>query len=221
MYIPAWTGWGYSKDFPRLAVRPFRSKWKKIKQDVSPIQSSAQTPETVVVGIPLVARPLGDQFTDELTALGGRVMRVKEKDLPGKLEEFLASRGVDRVYVDEVGAGFVPQGLIVHQPDPHIRVGVTGALMGIADTGSLVLVGGPGSPLTASLLPEVHVAILKTSALVPSLPNALNRTEVREAAAGVIISGPSRTADIEMTLTIGVHGPGELIVFLIDDSDAV
>jgi L-lactate dehydrogenase complex protein LldG len=83
------------------------------------------------------------------------------------------------------------------------------------------LVGGPGSPLTASLLPEVHVAILKASTLVPSLPDALKRPEVLKAAAGVIISGPSRTADIEMTLTIGVHGPGELIVFLIDDSDAV
>jgi L-lactate dehydrogenase complex protein LldG len=221
MHAPAWTGWGYSKDFPRLAVRPFHSKWKKIKQDVSPRQPSAQIPAAVPVGTPVVARHLGDQFTEELTAVGGRVVRVKEKDLPGKLEEFLASRGVDRVYVDEVGAGFVPQGYLVRQPDPQIRMGVTGALIGIADTGSLVLVGGPGSPLTASLLPEVHVAILKTSALVPSLPNALNRTEVREAAAGIIISGPSRTADIEMTLTIGVHGPGELIVFLIDDSDAV
>ena len=148
-------------------------------------------------------------------------MQTKEKDLPGRLAEFLASKDVDRVYVDDVGAGFVPQRFLVRQPDPHIRVGITGALVGIADTGSLLLVGGPGSPLTASLLPEIHVAILKTSALVPSLPDALGLSEVREAAAGVIISGPSRTADIEMTLTIGVHGPGELIVFLIDDSDAV
>ena len=222
MHIPAWTGWGYSKDFPRLVVRPFRSKWKKIKQDVNPRQSSVVTTETAVVGTPVViARPLGDQFTEELTALGGRVIRITEKELPGRLVEFLASEGVDSVYVDEVGAGFVPQGHLVRQPDPHIRVGVTGALMGIADTGSLVLVGGPGSPLTASLLPEVHVAILKASTLVPSLPDALKRPEVLKAAAGVIISGPSRTADIEMTLTIGVHGPGELIVFLIDDSDAV
>ena len=65
------------------------------------------------------------------------------------------------------------------------------------------------------------MAILKASALVPSLAEALRRPEVRDAAAGVIITGPSRTADIEMTLTIGVHGPGELQVFLIDDSAGV
>jgi len=221
MRIPAWTGWGYSKDFPRLSDRPFRSKWRNIKQDVSPRESSAVSPEITPVVIPVVARPLEDQFTEELTILGGRVVKSAEKDLPGRLAEFLASKGADRVFVDEVGARFIAQGLHVLQPDPQIRVGVTGALAGIADTGSLVLVGGPGSPLTASLLPEVHVAILKSSALVPSLSDALQIPEVAEVAAGVIISGPSRTADIEMTLTIGVHGPGELIVFLIDDSDAV
>ena len=57
--------------------------------------------------------------------------------------------------------------------------------------------------------------------IVALLAGIVRRPEIRAASAGVIISGPSRTADIEMTLTIGVHGPGELIVFLIDDSDAV
>jgi L-lactate dehydrogenase complex protein LldG len=77
---------------------------------------------------------------------------------------------------------------------------------------------GNGQTLTASLLPEIHVAVLRTSQLVSSLTEALGMPEVRTASAGVIITGPSRTADIEMTLTIGVHGPGELHVFLIDDS---
>jgi L-lactate dehydrogenase complex protein LldG len=63
-------------------------------------------------------------------------------------------------------------------------------------------------------LPEVHIAVLKKSALLPSLENAVNL--VRESKAAVFITGPSRTADIEMTLTIGVHGPGELHVFLVD-----
>ena len=75
-----------------------------------------------------------------------------------------------------------------------------------------------GETLTASLLPEVHIAVLKISRLVPTLADALRMPEVRTASAGVIVTGPSRTADIEMTLTIGVHGPGELHVFLIDDS---
>ena len=220
MHIPAWTGWGYSKDFPRLAVRPFRSKWKSLRQEVSPMTPSTHSQPAQACSSTVV-KPLVEQFTEELTALGGKVVRIEEKDLPGKLREFLESRGVDRVYVDEVGAGVVSQVLLVRQPDPTIRVGITGALVGIAETGSLVLVGGSGRPLTASLLPQIHVAILKTSAMVPTLTDALHRPEVCASSAGVIITGPSRTADIEMTLTIGVHGPGELHVFLIDDSDTV
>jgi len=221
MHLPAWTGWGYSKDFPRLAVRPFRGKWKNLKQeiDAKPLAALSTIPAQAI--FPVVDKSLEDQFTEELTALGGRVTRLAEKDLPAKLADFLASRGLDRVVVDETGARVVSPELLVRQPDPDVHVGVTGVLVGIAETGSLVLVGGPGHPLTASLLPQVHIAILKASALVPSLAEALQRPEVREAAAAVIISGPSRTADIEMTLSIGVHGPGELHVFLIDDSDGV
>jgi len=140
--------------------------------------------------------------------------------------DFLHERGIERVVVDDLGAELMAaqaqQGIqIVREPAPSVRAGITGALVGIADTGTLVMIGGEGRPLTASLLPEIHIAILRASEILPSLPEALRKPEVREAAAGVIITGPSRTADIEMTLTIGVHGPSELHVFLIDDSDAV
>ncbi len=134
------------------------------------------------------------------------------------MAEFLESRGVDRVLVDDAAQPYVANIPAIHDPDPTVRVGVTGALAGIADTGSLLLLSGAGHTLTASLLPQVHVVILKTSRIMPTLANALDLDEVRTAAAGVVITGPSRTADIEMTLTIGVHGPGELHVFLIDDS---
>ena len=221
MKIPAWTGWGYSKEFPRLSLHPFRAKWKKINQIVNPKPPAIVATQPSQAGTPIVTQKLEDQFAEEFTALGGKVVRVKQKELPAKLMEFLSARAVDRVYVDDVGAGFIPPAMQIRLPDPHVRMGVTGALMGIADTGSLVLVGKPGHPLTASLLPEIHVAILKTSALVPGLADALRSHEIPEASAAVIISGPSRTADIEMTLTIGVHGPGELYVFLIDDSNTV
>jgi L-lactate dehydrogenase complex protein LldG len=91
---------------------------------------------------------------------------------------------------------------------------VTKAICGLADTGSVLIVDGEGGPLHASLLPEVHLAVLRKSAILPSLENAMNL--VRESNAAAFITGPSRTADIEMTLTIGVHGPGELHIFLVD-----
>jgi L-lactate dehydrogenase complex protein LldG len=70
--------------------------------------------------------------------------------------------------------------------------------------------------LTASLLPEVHIAILRVADILPSVESALSLPQVAESPGVVLVSGPSRTADIEMTLTIGVHGPGELHVFVIN-----
>jgi L-lactate dehydrogenase complex protein LldF len=221
MRIPAWTGWGSSKDFPRLAVRPFRRGWGKIKQEVADVQAGGNK----IAQSPIVQAPaqqsLVSRFMDELAALGGQAALVTEKELPARLADYLESKNIECVLADESGAGFVKTLPVLHEPDPTVRAGVTGALAGIAESGSLLLISGAGQTLSASLLPEVHVAVLRTSRLVPTLADALRLPELRSAAVVVVVSGPSRTADIEMTLTIGVHGPGELQVFLIDDSMAV
>ncbi len=88
-------------------------------------------------------------------------------------------------------------------------VGVTGATTLLADTGSVVVASGAGRPRLASLLPPVHVALVRRDQLVPSLGTwmADDPGRVRAWANCVAITGPSRTADIEMTLTRGVHGP--------------
>jgi len=88
-------------------------------------------------------------------------------------------------------------------------LGVTNAIVGLADTGSVL---EADEALYPSLLPEIHIAILKSKDIVPSLPDAIHLVKDKNAA--VFITGPSRTADIEMTLTIGVHGPKELHVFV-------
>ena len=93
-----------------------------------------------------------------------------------------------------------------------IRVGLTGAIAAAAETGSLALPGGSGRSLTASLLPEVHIVVLHQENVLAGLDELLSLPEMTNSAASVLVSGPSRTADIEMTLTIGVHGPGELVV---------
>ena len=118
--------------------------------------------------------------------------------------------------MDDVGEKYVSGIESVRVPDPTVWAGVTGALLGIAESGSLVLASGEGRPLTASLLPDIHIAILRESDLVLTLLDALRHPEIRSASAAVIITGPSRTGDIEMTLSIGVHGPKEIHVFLIN-----
>jgi L-lactate dehydrogenase complex protein LldG len=99
-----------------------------------------------------------------------------------------------------------------------VGVGLTGAVAGLADTGSLALVSGPGRGRIASLLPPLHIAMLRVSQLHPTYAAFLAaHPHIEDAGSNlVLITGPSRTADIEMTLTRGVHGPGEVHVVLID-----
>lgn len=102
---------------------------------------------------------------------------------------------------------------------------VSGSDYAIADTGTLVMVAGPHNPRSATLLPPVHVAVLDPNRLVPSMADFVDRFKADHLYAGhldvssvTFISGPSRTADIEQTLSVGVHGPGEVHVILLDRS---
>lgn len=219
MYLPAWTGWGYSKDFPRLAMKPFRAKWKKLEQEVGVELPALKQVDAAPSLATSPKRSLVEQFSAELIALGGEVHLVSKQDLHKDIFSFLASRQVEGVCADDAGAKYMAGFITVQTPNPHLRCGVTGAICAIAETGSLLLTSGSGETLTASLLPEMHVAVVRASQIVPTVAEAMALVDACKAAS-VIVSGPSRTADIEMTLTIGVHGPGELHVFLIDDSGA-
>lgn len=98
-------------------------------------------------------------------------------------------------------------------------VGITGAFCAIAETGTLMTVTGPRSPATTSLLPETHVAIVPVSRIVRGMEEAwqLLREELGTPPRAVnFISGPSRTADIEQTVTLGAHGPYRVHIILIN-----
>lgn len=101
-----------------------------------------------------------------------------------------------------------------------IPLGITGALAGLADTGSIIVASGPGRARSASLLPPIHLALLRVSQLYPDLPTWMAEQGGKllpSTANLVIITGPSRTADIELTLVMGVHGPREIHVILVDE----
>lgn len=103
-------------------------------------------------------------------------------------------------------------------------IGVTGADLALAETGTLVLLSGSGRPRSTSLLPETHVAVFGRDHLVESLEQAgvlleaLHADPARSMTGAVInfITGPSRTADIELTLTRGVHGPKYVHAVFVD-----
>ena len=96
-------------------------------------------------------------------------------------------------------------------------LGLTGAEAGLADTGSLVLRSGAGRPRLAWLLPPVHVALLPVASLLPDMATYFARCPgaAGDVANLVFVTGPSRTADIELILTRGVHGPRQLHVVLL------
>ncbi len=100
-------------------------------------------------------------------------------------------------------------------------LGLTGVDLALAETGTMILRSGPGRPRSTSLLPATHVAVFDRTALVESLAQVsvfLEAWHTEDASGAMInfITGPSRTADIELTLTRGVHGPKEVHAIFVD-----
>ncbi len=102
--------------------------------------------------------------------------------------------------------------------------GLTTAQYGVAETGTLVLIGDDERHRLVSLLPPLHVALLRRDRILPTLGAALAALHREEPAAmsrlTTFVTGPSRTADIELQLVLGVHGPRALRVVLVDPPDA-
>jgi L-lactate dehydrogenase complex protein LldF len=227
--LPGFTGWGISRDLARPAMRPFHTRWKELKREIegiSPFNTDRQISGEVDDGELESSDSKNDQkpverFITELSALGGEVHLCKLIELPEKLLHFLQSRGLDKIQAWE--PAYLPDGIaealraagiqVQFAPDPSIPAGLTGALAAAAETGTLVLPGGAGRSPQASLLPEIHLALLPSASIHASLVDVLKLDEIKTASSIALISGPSRTADIEMTLTIGVHGPKEVHVF--------
>jgi L-lactate dehydrogenase complex protein LldG len=183
---------------------------------------------------------MAEDFARELRTLSGYVHLLDESDsVLAIILEILQKHQAERIIAwdnEDLGLPWISRALadagiaieINDLPDgaegrkaslahlDGILVGLTGAQGGLADTGSLALVSGPGRGRLASLLPPVHIALLPAQKLYPSLPAflAANPGITAEGSNLVLITGPSRTADIELTLSMGVHGPKEIHVII-------
>jgi L-lactate dehydrogenase complex protein LldF len=235
--LPAATGWGLSRDFPAPARSTFRARWQS-GLDKQPMPERVPSPAAEPAAPPTVEDSTSteqpsalDRFSQELAALGGEVRVIPASQALPALQELLAARHAGSVL--SWAAEALPPGLlgglaqagiqVATTYDPQVElqggaaplVGLSGALSGIAESGSLVLDFGSQRPPSTSLVCATHIALLPAAALVGTLEEALAQPELAQASSAVVITGPSRTADIEMTLTIGVHGPKELVVLLL------
>jgi L-lactate dehydrogenase complex protein LldG len=205
--------------------------------------SGASFGRTSGVVVPAAARVAGrvpgdayaeiERLLSEIEALGGHVRRFKgAAEPPSALAELVNAVQIKRAVMwqtVELQSLGLPEslarlGVEVVGPDASLReiaacdLGITGVDAALPDTGSLLLRAGPDRPRTASLLPPVHLAILTPAALRANLHQIL--ADCRGTACATLITGPSRTSDIELTLTIGVHGPKVLHVWVLEkDAD--
>jgi len=118
--------------------------------------------------------------------------------------------------VDEFAANAETAGFVVHLGEaPEIEgAGVSRAVYALADTGSVVLVASPEEPRAASLLPDTHVTLVSERVILAGLEELFAAVGDDLPSSLAIVTGPSRSADIEQLLTVGVHGPGEVHVVI-------
>jgi L-lactate dehydrogenase complex protein LldG len=99
------------------------------------------------------------------------------------------------------------------------RLGVTGVFCAIAETGTMMLLSGAGAPTASALLPDTHVAVVPAGRIVDGMEEAfalIRRERGALPRAVNMISGPSRTGDIEQTIVLGAHGPFRVHVIVVD-----
>ncbi len=228
--LPAFTGWGTGKDLPSPAARSFNNRYHGVSDlknvgQASPVQRMiTEIPDIDPVLQQTRIMDLPERFASELTAVGAQVIHTTPDELTSSVAGYLLQRELKTIQAWDSILSMEPGSLekcgISCQTDfsPAVKAGLTGVLAGLADTGSLLLAGSAAQPLSPSLLPEIHLAVINADQILPTMDDALRLPQVTAAPSSVLITGPSRTADIEMTLTIGVHGPCELIVFLVDGS---
>ncbi|MCA8933658.1 MAG: lactate utilization protein [Rhodospirillaceae bacterium] len=104
---------------------------------------------------------------------------------------------------------------------PDDEVGVAAAFAGVAETGTLMLASGPGAPTRLNFLPDTHVVVLRTAGIVGPYEEAWDRLRGMGGMPRTVnmITGPSRTGDIEQQIQLGAHGPRRLHIVLVDQAD--
>lgn len=171
---------------------------------------------------------LVDLFVEKARALSATVDRVPSaEDVPGAVADYLAREnlpaGLRAAPAPEIEAlpwADRPALTVTYgRSDGDDEVGLAPAFAAAAETGTLMLRSGSDYPTTLNFLPDTHVVVLRASQIVGPYEDAWARLRAAGAMPRTVnlISGPSRTADIEQTIQLGAHGPRRLHIVLIDD----
>lgn len=143
-----------------------------------------------------------------LHACAARRVMIPPEAMPARaaIVRAVEAAGIEQSDTDSQSAAF------------ETDAGITGVRLAVAETGSLALETGPDLRRLASLAVPVHIAVLTETQIVPDLIDWAAAAPDPMPAGSVLITGPSKTADIELTLVTGVHGPKEVHVVLLPPS---
>lgn len=217
---------------PRPRVAPAREF-----QGEDPLANAFARRARDAESVPSPPNSLAQRFASELRQVGGEVVLARSLDelraaLAAELQTAesvvswaraeLAGFDLASVWRDFEPRCYEPGSADFRRVLLLADVGITGVDCAVAETGSLVLSAGPGRPRGVSLLPRLHVALLRESQLVPRLGLAFphHQHEQRLPSAVHFITGPSRTSDIENDLSIGVHGPARVLALVLLEPSA-
>jgi L-lactate dehydrogenase complex protein LldG len=176
---------------------------------------------------PALAGDLVERFRVKAEYLASTVAEVSAlAEVPAAVAGYLTANGLGHqaVATPELGDPDWPAAGLAVEPRPAVdadTVGISGCFCAIAETGTLMLLSGPPTPATVSLLPETHIALVPVARIVATMEDAfaLLRAEHGELPRAVnFISGPSRTGDIEQTIVLGAHGPCRVHLILIGEA---
>jgi L-lactate dehydrogenase complex protein LldG len=165
------------------------------------------------------------EFAENFGRIQGRFLYCSNTDeMIGQLKQLITRQAWTQVFCRESGLLALLQeplkGLMISDDLPEADVSITGCEALIARTGSLLMSSAQESGRTVSVYAPVHICIAYTSQLVYDIRDGLNmlmeKYKNKIPSFITLATGPSRTADIEKTLVVGVHGPKEVYVFLIE-----
>ncbi len=167
-----------------------------------------------------------ERFLGEVRKLSGTALRLAPDGLPDALKSLVVENDIHKAtlwltpYIEQLGLRKILRDLKVEIVSPNAdkyelaqcELGVTEADYLLPETGTLVLRSSAEKPRAVSLLPPLHLAIVRPEQLRPDLHQVF--AEAKDSPYLVFITGPSRTSDIELTTTLGVHGPKNLVVWM-------
>jgi len=165
-----------------------------------------------------------ERFKDRALSLSSTVDEVAgREDVAAAVARYLTSQNLPKsglCWPELAGLDWSKHGLNIaaRTATGDDLVGVTGAFCAIAETGTLMMLSGADTPAATSLLPETHIAVVPIARIVKCMEEAwdlLRKEQGKLPRAVNFVSGPSRTADIEQTVTLGAHGPYRVHIILI------